>query len=174
MRSELIRRFIQLGRRDEPMLWDQEIALHPREYYGYSRHIRCDHTMIFDIVQRSTTKIAGEIALRIGDSPEQFYLGHVGYHVDPPFRGNGYAAKACLLCEPLLVDIGLYSIVVTTDPDNEPSIRTCLRIGCQLECTVRVPVLVKNRLEISDTKNRYIWVLQQNRGNEVREQDRMF
>ena len=159
MKNELIRKFQRLGRHAEPMLLDEEIALCPREYYGYSRAIRCEHSLIFDIVQRSDARIAGEIALRIGDSPEQFYLGHIGYHVDPPFRGHAYAFKACRLCEPLLVSLGLKNIVITTDPDNRPSVKTCERLRCELECTVKVPPQVTSKLEISTEKRRYIWEL---------------
>ena len=159
MKNDVIRAFIRLCRRGEAMLTGEEISLFPREYYGYSRQIHCDHTMIYDIVRRTDAKIAGEIALRIGDSPEQFYLGHIGYHVDPPFRGHAFAAKACVLCAPVLVSLGLRTAVITTDPDNGPSIRTCERLGCELECTVRVPDKVRERLEISPEKRRYIWTL---------------
>lgn len=159
MKSEIIREFQRKGRRSDAMLRDAEIALLPRDYFGYSRQIRCEHTLVFDIVRRSDARIAGEIALRIGDSSEQFYLGHVGYHVDPPFRGRSFAAKACSLCEPLLVGFGMRSAVITTDPDNLPSVKTCLRVGCELECTVNVPLAMSERLQISAVKHRFIWVL---------------
>ena len=158
MKNELIRKFVRLGRHGEPMLWAEDIALCPREYYGYSRHIRCEHSLIFDIVARSDARIAGEIALRIGDSPEQFYLGHIGYHVDPPFRGHGFALQACRACEPLLGALGLHTVVITTDPDNIPSVKTCERLGCELECTVAVPPQMREKLEISPEKRRYIWI----------------
>lgn len=144
------------------MLWGEDIALCPREYYGYSRQIHCEHSLIFDIVQRSDARIVGEIALRVGDSAEQFYLGHIGYHIDPPFRGHAYAAQACKACEPLLAAFGQRSIVITTDPDNAPSVKTCQRLNCELECTVKVPPQVMNKLEISPEKRRYIWMLDQN------------
>lgn len=141
------------------MLSDAEIALFPREYYGYSKHIRCDHTLIFDILRCDDASIAGEIALRIGDSAELFYLGHIGYHIDPPFRGHSFAAKACMLCKPMLSAFGMQSVVITTDPDNLPSIRTCEKLGCELESTVKVPSQVMYRLEISAVKDRFIWLL---------------
>ena len=159
MKNESVRQFIRHGRRSEPMLWDDEIALCPREYYGYSKQIGCECSLIFDIVRRRDANIAGEIALRIGDSPEQFYLGHIGYHVDPPFRGRGFAARACKLCEPLLVSIGQRDIVITTDPDNLPSVKTCEKLGCELECTVPVPPSFQQRLEISAEKHRFVWTL---------------
>ncbi len=159
MRNDWVHRFVRLGRRNETMFEDGELSLRPREYAGRSRVIGSDHTFIFDIVERSSGRTAGEIALRIGDSAEQFYLGHIGYHIDPPFRGHAYANKACRLCAPLLAAFGMGSVVITTDPDNLPSIRTCQRLGCVLETTVVVPQKVRGKLDISPEKHRYIWIL---------------
>ena len=157
MKSDLLRKFLHLSKRDDPMLWDSEIALLPREYYAYNKQIRCEHSFVFDIVERNTAKIVGEIALRIGDSPELFYLGHIGYHIDPPFRGHSYAAKACSLCGAMLRAFDMQTVIITTDPDNMPSIKTCVRLGCELESTVKVPALMMDRLEISSEKHRFLW-----------------
>ncbi len=35
----------------------------------------------FDIHQAGTHKYAGYISIRVGESPELYYLGHVGYRV---------------------------------------------------------------------------------------------
>jgi len=147
-----------MARRRETMFADGEIALRPREYVGYSRQIGCEHSFVFDMILMENDRVAGEIALRIGESPEQFYLGHIGYHVDPPFRGHGYAAKACRLCAPLLAAFGMRTAVITTDPTNLPSVSTCRKLGCRLECTVRVPPQMRERLDISSVKRRYVWV----------------
>lgn len=155
----MIRTFAALGLRGEPMLRNAELALVPKEYYGYNRNIRCEHTFVFAILALGEQAPAGEIALRIGDSPEQFYLGHIGYHIDPPYRGHGYAGKACRLCVPFLIDWGLRSIVITTDPGNTASVKTCLRLGCELECTVSVPAYVRDKVEISSEKHRFLWCL---------------
>ena len=158
MKGNMARRFMRLGRSGETMFEGGEIALKPREHLGRSRTIGSIHTFIFDIVERSTGRMAGEIALRIGDSAEQFYLGHIGYHVNPPFRGHGYAGKACALCVPLMKDFGMSSAVITTDPTNLPSVRTCIKLGCTLESTVSVPDWVRGKLDISTEKHRYIWL----------------
>ena len=99
------------------------------------------------------------VDVRIGDSPEQFYLGHIGYHVDEPFRGHGYARRACLLAAPLLRGYDMRTVVITTDPDNWPSVRTCENLGCVLESTVNVPEKMVEKLEISTVKHRFIWTL---------------
>jgi predicted acetyltransferase len=114
---------------------------------------------LFRAVANAQGRVAGEVALRIGDSPEQFYLGHIGYHIDPPFRGHGYAARACRLAAPVFGALGYRFAVITTDPDNQPSVKTCLRLCCELESTVRVPPWVKEKLDISDVKHRFLWTV---------------
>lgn len=161
MRNELIRDFIRLGRRKEPMFADAQLRLLPREYYGYSKRIRCEHTFVFDVATREGRQVAGEIALRIGDSAEMFYLGHIGYHIDPPFRGHGYAARACLLAAPVFRALDMDNVVITTDPENQPSVKTCRRLGCEWESTVPVPLYIKDKLDISDIKHRFIWTLRE-------------
>jgi len=159
MKNSWIERFSQCGKQQKALVWDEEIALRPRELYGYSRHIHSDYTFVFDILKGVGGPVAGEIALRIGDSPEQFYLGHVGYHVDEPYRGHGYALRACRLTAPFLQSFGMRTAVITTDTDNRPSIRTCENLGCVLESTVAVPPQMADKLEISRMKRRFIWTL---------------
>ena len=156
MKSEMEHRFLSLGRKARPMFWDEEIELVPREYYGPDRRVGYTRNFVFDVVRREGGHTAGEIALRIGDSDRQFYLGHVGYHIDPPFRGRSYALRACRLCLPVFSALGQRSIVITTDPDNLPSIRTCERLGCEYESTVIVPLKVHQALQISNAKRRYL------------------
>ena len=55
------------------------------------------------------------------------------------------------------VQPGKESAVITTDPDNEASRRTCERIGCLEERTVKVPVSLQKEWELSGEKVRYIW-----------------
>lgn len=167
MKSEWVRRFIRLGRNGEAMLWDNTLALYPYDYSGHNAQIGCEHALSFNIVERASRKSAGKISLRIGDSAEQFYLGHIGYHIDPPFRGHGYAARACGLCASALATFGLRTVVITTDPDNLPSIKTCQKLNCELECTVRVPRAISERLDISSAKRRYIWTLPGNAKTET-------
>lgn len=159
MKDELIHAFVRCSRQSRCLYRDDTLGLMPREYYGYSKRIRCDHTLVFDIVELEHGGVAGEIALRIGDSPEQFYLGHIGYHIDPPYRGHAYAARACKLAAPVFRSFGMAYAVITTDPDNHASVKTCLKLGCELESTVPVPAHVKEKVEISDEKYRFIWTV---------------
>ena len=109
------------------------------------------------IAPHGVRKEAGRISLRLGESPCVYYFGHIGYHVDPPFRGRHYARRACALLRPMIEAAGKNSVVITTDPDNIPSRRTCEGLGCMLERVVEVPTEIRSRWEISEVKCRYIW-----------------
>ena len=113
----------------------------------------------FVISPHGERREAGRISVRMGESPCVYYFGHIGYHVDPPYRGHRYAARACRLVKRLYETAGKHSVVITCDPDNLPSSRTCEALGCVLERTVDVPDRIRGRWEISPVKRRYIWRL---------------
>ena len=153
--------FLRAGRRRRALYADDEFALIPREYARRIPRIDGACSMVFDIVERASNKIAGEIALRIGEGKSLFYLGHIGYHIDPPYRGRHGALRACKMCVPLLAEMGLRSFVITTDDDNYPSIRTCELLGCELESLVDVPAWCQAEFSISSRKRRYIYQIMQ-------------
>ena len=157
MKTAIEKEFIRQGRRGMPLYVDEEFALIPREYARRISRIDGACSMVFDIVDRHTARVAGEIALRIGEGESLFYLGHIGYHIDPPFRGRNGALRACLMVLPLLEEMGMRSFVITTDDDNHPSIRTCEKLGCVLESTVDVPGWCQAEFSISHRKRRYIY-----------------
>ena len=109
------------------------------------------------IVPHGKRREAGRISLRLGESPCVYYFGHIGYHVDPPYRGNHYARRACTLLMPMIRQAGKRSVVITCDPDNFASRRTCEGLGCELERIVEVPQPIRKRWEISPVKCRYVW-----------------
>lgn len=117
-----------------------------------------EHTacVLFHIVEIASGEIAGELSLRIGEDPSLFYLGHIGYHIDPPYQGQHFAGRACALCVPLLRQLGMRSVVITTDEDNHASIRTCEALGAVFECSVNVPLWCMRKFEISHRKRRYV------------------
>ena len=159
MKTAAERAFIRAGRRREALFSDDEFMLIPREYAHRVPVIDGACSMIFDIEDRATGRTAGEIALRIGEGASLYYLGHIGYHMDPPFQGRHGALRACRMVVPLMREMGMRSFVITTDEDNYPSIRTCEKLGCRLECTVDVPNSIQKEYEISARKRRYIWFL---------------
>ncbi len=113
----------------------------------------------FAIVLHGTDKKVGGICLRIGDNRNTFYGGHIGYGVDEPYRGQGYAGKACLLLKPLARNYGLRELVITCNPDNLASRRICERLGLELESVVNLPDDNEMYQEGERQKCRYIWPL---------------
>ena len=105
----------------------------------------------------------GQISYRNGESRCIYYFGHIGYHIDEPYRGHRYARRACLLLEHEIRISGKSSVVITCDPDNEPSRRTCIGLGCLFEGITDVPEDIRRKYEISPVKCRYIWVLSEER-----------
>ncbi len=82
----------------------------------------------------------GSINLRIGGGPAMArYVGHVGYGVFPPCRGQRLAERATRLLYPLARHHGLTELSITCDPDNKPSRRTIERLGGELMEIVDVP-----------------------------------
>ena len=52
---------------------------------------------------------------------------------------------------------GKKSVAITCDPDNEPSRKTCIGLGCLWEGITAVPEDLQVKYEISAIKCRYIW-----------------
>lgn len=146
-----------LFRRFRPEFTDGVIDLVPIRLFPPEEEMGFGEVYDYIIAPHGQRREAGRISLRLGESPCVYYFGHIGYHVDPPWRGHHYAARACALLEPLIAASGKSSIVITTDPDNMPSRHTCERIGCILESIVPVPPLMQSRWELSPVKCRYVW-----------------
>ena len=113
------------------------------------------------IYPAGTRHYAGYVSLRLGESPALFYLGHIGYRIEPEYRGHGYAARACRMMLPLLKRLHLGSIVITNNPDNIPSRKTCEKLGCTLESIVPVPQEYRLICAGATKKCRYIWRIPQ-------------
>ncbi len=112
------------------------------------------------ITRHGRRREIGRINLRLGESPCVYCYGHIGYHIDPPWRGHHYARRACRLIAPTIRRAGKSSVVITCDPDNIPSRKTCEGLGCALEREIEVPEWIRSRWSIHRWKCRYIWKLQ--------------
>lgn len=114
----------------------------------------------FQILHRESGQVAGGVRLRVGYTDDTVrYYGHIGYNVDEAFRGHGYAARACLLIKPVIVDHGLDVVWITCNPDNIASRKTCERIGCELIDIVDVPRENPMYLRGDLQKCRYRWIV---------------
>ena len=96
----------------------------------------------YDFQMRRTGSPAriGGISLRVGDTDHlRMYAGHIGYGVEPEFRGHHYAARACRLLLPLARLHGIKELWITCNPDNVASRRTCELAGAVFVEIVDLP-----------------------------------
>ena len=151
--------------RKAQILTDGIIDLAPIRLEPPDRDMRFGTVYDFAIHPHGRRVEAGMLSIRLGESECVYYFGHIGYHIDPPYRGHHWAQRACQLAVPLIRHNGKHSVVITCDPDNQPSVRTCEHLGCTLERTVAVPAHIRSRWEISAEKRRYIWRLDETGGS---------
>jgi len=93
----------------------------------------------FTICRTLDGQAVGECNLRIGHNDRLYYGGNIGYRVDEPYRGNHYAGKACLLLFKLAEKHGMKTLIITCNPENRASARTCEYTGAVLEEIARLP-----------------------------------
>jgi len=106
----------------------------------------------------------GRINLRIGYgggpyNSNLYYGGQVGYDVDEPYRGNGYAAKACSLLLPVAKAHGMVKLLITNNITNHASRRVCEKLGARLVRAARLPEWNDLYKEGQRFSNIYEWIL---------------
>ena len=136
---------------------DGVIDLIPMHIGAPNRELGFGHEQIWRITLHNERQEIGQISYRDGESRCVYYYGHIGYQIDPPFRGQHFAYRACLLIRQEIRLSGKSSVVITCDPDNEPSRKTCERLGCLFEQIADVPEDIYKKFEISRRKCRFIW-----------------
>ncbi len=92
----------------------------------------------FKICDKAGHKV-GQCDLRIGHNEKVYYGGNIGYLVEEPYRGNHYAGKACKLLFHLAIRHGMDYLIITCNPDNYPSRKTCEYAGGILREIVDLP-----------------------------------
>lgn len=85
----------------------------------------------FAICNLEGTKM-GTCDLRVGHNDKLYFGGNIGYRVEETYRGHHYAGKACLLLFELAKKHELGYLVITCNPDNDPSRKTCEYAGGEL------------------------------------------
>ncbi|MBQ8954876.1 MAG: GNAT family N-acetyltransferase [Clostridia bacterium] len=96
-------------------------------------------------------QVMGRCDLRLGYSERLYYGGHIGYRVEEPYRGHHYAEKACRLLFQLAKRHDMPYLIITCNPDNLPSRRTCERLGGQLLEIAELPADNDMRVDGGET-----------------------
>jgi len=122
------------------------------------------HEQLWRITRHNERKEIGQISYRDGESRGVYYYGHIGYHIETAYRGHHYALRACRLIREEIRLSGKSSAVITCDPDNIPSRKTCERLGCLYEGETRVPEDLVRQFDINAIKCRYIWRIAETEG----------
>ena len=93
----------------------------------------------YAITAADTGDVLGLISLRVGYNEDIYYSGNIGYYVQEQHRGNRYALRACRLVLDLARRHGMESLIITCNPENLPSRRTCELLGARYTETVDLP-----------------------------------
>lgn len=94
----------------------------------------------------------GKCDLRIGHNDNTYYGGNIGYMVEEQFRGHHYAGKACFLLFELAKKHGMDYVIITCNPDNLASRKTCESVGGELLEIAELPENNDMRVECGETK----------------------
>lgn len=112
----------------------------------------------FDILLHPTRVKIGHINLRIGNTEKIMkYIGHIGYGIDEKYRGNKFAAKACILIKKVIKDHYMDTVIITCNPENYASRKTCEIIGAKLIEIIDIPETSDAYSPNETQKCRYEW-----------------
>ena len=132
---------------DTSDLKNEEIALRlDHTFPGYPARNRVP-AYRFDVLNAAGQKV-GTCDLRIGHNEGLYYGGNIGYAVDESFRGHQYAEKACRLLFELARRHEMDYLIISCQPTNLPSRRTCERLGGKLLEIAELPP--DNDMRIND------------------------
>lgn len=88
---------------------------------------------------RSDGAKMGKIDLRIGYNHKVYYGGNIGYSIEEVYRGHHYAGKACLLLFELARKHGMKYLIISCNPLNTASRKTCEFAGGTLKEIAALP-----------------------------------
>jgi predicted acetyltransferase len=86
----------------------------------------------FKICSVSDDTEVGDCDFRVGNTEKLYFGGNIGYNVYGQYRGNHYAGKACLLLFELAKMHKMSYLIITCNPGNYASRRTCEYVGVHL------------------------------------------
>lgn len=136
-------------------LTDSEIELRIKEKLPADALKKFVPAYSFSIHLLGKEEIIGFLNLRVGFNESIVYAGNIGYSINEAYRGNHYAQKACEIVIKVARAHGMKELVITCNPDNMPSRRTCERLGASLLEVVDLPEWTEMYQEGERQKCRY-------------------
>lgn len=112
------------------------------------------------ITKCGTDEVLGSLSVRLGYEEQLVrYSGHLGYRVEPEFRGHRYALKACTIAKQIFQAHNMDVVWITCNPDNQASVRICEMLGCEMVEIVDLPPDNDMYQRGDRQKCRYRWLL---------------
>lgn len=123
---------------DTSFLKDEEISLVLERTAAANPERGWVPAYYFAICNKDGVKI-GECDLRVGHNENTYYGGNIGYSINEEYRGHHYAGKACLLLFELAKLHNLDYLIISCNPDNVASRKTCEYAGGKLSEIAELP-----------------------------------
>jgi ribosomal-protein-alanine N-acetyltransferase len=115
------------------------LSLKCTDYYEGDEKRNHVPAYLFNITEKNSGMVFGEISLRLGFSDNLYYGGHIGYTVYEGYRNMGVATAACGIILELAKAQGFKKIIITNNYTNQASRRVCEKIGGRLVRIARLP-----------------------------------
>jgi predicted acetyltransferase len=113
----------------------------------------------YRITLHNSDNSIGAIDIRIGYNENLYYGGNIGYRIEKTYKGNNYALKACKIIKDIAIAHGMNRLIITCNPDNLPSRRTCEKAGLKLKEIVDLPIYNEMYQIGERQKCIYEWIL---------------
>jgi predicted acetyltransferase len=144
---------------DFDYLTDGEIDLVLEKKLGADAAKGYVQAYIYKICLHDLKEKIGIIDIRIGYNDNTKYVGHIGYEIDEKYRGNNFAAKACRVIKEVALGYKMDRVIITCNPENIPSRKTCEKIGAKFIEILDLPPNNETYLRGEKKKCVYEWTL---------------
>lgn len=125
---------------DTADLNDEEIYLQLNKTADENKEKGYVPAYYFTITRNIDGVKVGKCDLRVGHNENTRYGGNIGYEIFEGFRGKHYAGKACKLLFILAKKHDMNEVIITCNPENVASRKTCKYSGAELIDIVDVPL----------------------------------
>ena len=109
------------------------------EYFKGDKNKNYFPAYFFNIKEKNSNTILGDISLRLGFNDNIYYGGHSGYSVKSEYRNMGVATIAVTILLELARTHGFGKIIITNEYMNKASSRVCEKAGAKLVRVAELP-----------------------------------